>query len=119
MQQLFSNLLINALKYSKKSTVPVVEIKYLKVKAQEEPYLSKATKQHYHKITFTDNGIGFEQKYADQIFELFNRLHNKQDYTGTGVGLSICKKIIDNHQGFIFAEGKLQVGATFIIYLPV
>ncbi|PIV94831.1 MAG: histidine kinase, partial [Flavobacteriaceae bacterium CG17_big_fil_post_rev_8_21_14_2_50_33_15] len=74
---------------------------------------------HYHKITFTDNGIGFDQKYAKKIFDLFNRLHNKQDYSGTGIGLSICKKIIQNHKGFIFANGEINVGSVFTIYLPV
>ena len=88
-------------------------------KADEAADLIKASKNFYHKITFTDNGIGFEQKYADQIFQLFSRLHNKKDYSGTGVGLSICKKIVDNHQGFIFAKGEINVGATFTIYLPV
>jgi signal transduction histidine kinase/CHASE3 domain sensor protein len=119
IQQLFSNLLSNSLKYIKEETVPIIKINYSKVKANEEPDLIKASKSFYHKITFTDNGIGFEQKYADQIFQLFSRLHNKKDYSGTGVGLSICKKIVDNHQGFIFAKGEINVGATFTIYLPV
>ena len=119
IQQLFSNLLSNSLKYIKEETVPIIKINYSKVKANEEPDLIKASKSFYHKITFTDNGIGFEQKYADQIFQLFSRLHNKKEYSGTGVGLSICKKIVDNHQGFIFAKGEINVGATFTIYLPV
>lgn len=119
IQQLFSNLLSNSLKYSQEETVPIIKINYSKVKADEEPDLIKATKSLYHKITFTDNGIGFDQKYTDQIFQLFSRLHNKKEYSGTGVGLSICKKIVDNHQGFIFAKGEINIGATFTIYLPV
>ena len=119
IQQLFSNLLSNSLKYSQKERVPIIKINYSKVKANEEPDLIKASKSFYHKITFKDNGIGFEQKYADQIFQLFSRLHNKKEYSGTGVGLSICKKNVDNHQGFIFAKGEINVGAIFNVYLPV
>ncbi len=119
IQQLFFNLLSNSLKYSKKETTPIIKINYSKIKAKDEPKLVKATKSNYHKITFTDNGIGFDQKYSEQIFDLFNRLHNKRDYSGTGIGLSICKKIIENHKGFIFAYGEPNVGAIFVIYLPV
>ena len=119
IQQLFLNLLSNSLKYSQKGKTPIIKINYATVKAKDDPNLVKATKSNYHKITFTDNGIGFEQKYSEKIFDLFNRLHNKQDYTGTGIGLSICKKIIENHQGFIFAEGEVNVGAVFTIYLPI
>jgi hypothetical protein len=119
IQQLFLNLLSNALKYSKKETSPIIKINYSKVKATDEPHLLKTSKNHYHKITFTDNGIGFDQKYAEKIFDLFNRLHNKQDYSGTGIGLSICKKIIENHKGFIVAKGEINVGSVFTVYLPV
>lgn len=119
VEQLFLNLLSNSLKYSKKGIPPQIEIQYLKVKSAEEPNLSKAIKGDYHKITFTDNGIGFEQKYAIKIFELFNRLHNKEDYSGTGIGLSICKKIVENHKGYIFAKGKINEGAVFYVYLPI
>ena len=118
IQQLFLNLLSNSLKYSKKETPPIIKINYSIVKAKDEPILVKPTKNNYHKITFTDNGIGFDQKYSEKIFDLFNRLHNKQDYSGTGIGLSICKKIIENHKGFIFAKGEINVGAVFTIYLP-
>ena len=119
MQQLFLNLLSNALKYSKKDTAPIINIGYSKVWANDEPDLVKASKSNYHKITFSDNGIGFDQKYAKTIFDLFNRLHNKQDYSGTGIGLSICKKIIENHKGFIFAKGEIKVGSVFTVYLPI
>ncbi|WP_338357022.1 ATP-binding protein [Yeosuana marina] len=119
IQQLFSNLLSNSLKYSKEETVPIIKINYTKVKANDTPELLKASKSFYHKITFTDNGIGFDQKYAEKIFELFNRLHNKKEYSGTGVGLSICKKIVDNHKGYIFAKGEINVGSVFTVYLPV
>ena len=72
----------------------------------------------YWKITFSDNGIGFEQQYADRIFELFQRLHSRFEYEGTGIGLAICKKIVQNHKGFIYADGKPGLGASFVIYLP-
>jgi light-regulated signal transduction histidine kinase (bacteriophytochrome) len=72
----------------------------------------------YYKITFKDNGIGFEQEYATKIFILFNRLHNKNEYQGTGIGLAICQKIVENHKGFIVAKGELNVGSTFTVYLP-
>ncbi|MDO7171928.1 CHASE3 domain-containing protein [Mariniflexile sp. AS56] len=119
MRQLFLNLLSNSLKYSKKDVRPIIKITYSIINSIEDDVLVKGQQLNYHKITISDNGIGFDQQYASQIFELFNRLHNKQDYSGTGVGLSICKKIVENHQGFIVAEGELQVGATVVIYLPV
>ena len=119
IQQLFLNLLSNSLKYGKKETAPIIKINYSKVKAKDEIQLLKATKSDYHKITFTDNGIGFDQKYAIKIFDLFNRLHNKKAYSGTGIGLSICKKIIENHKGFIFANGEVNVGSVFTVYLPI
>tara|TARA_R110002096_G_scaffold53931_1_gene139693 strand:- start:8780 stop:10567 length:1788 start_codon:yes stop_codon:yes gene_type:complete len=118
IQQLFLNLLSNSLKYSKEDKTPIIKINYSKVSTKDEPQLLKASKSNYHKITFIDNGIGFDQKYAEKIFDLFNRLHNKQDYSGTGIGLSICKKIIENHKGFIFAKGEISVGSVFTVYLP-
>lgn len=72
----------------------------------------------YYCISVTDNGIGFEQEYAEKIFELFQRLHGKSEYSGTGVGLTICRKIVSRLNGFIIAQGKLNEGTTFIIYLP-
>lgn len=119
IQQLFSNLISNSLRYRAKDRIPEIHIAYSNIKASEEPEILKPVKKQYHKITFTDNGIGFDNEYAQQIFILFNRLHNKDEYSGTGIGLSICKKIVENHHGLIFAHGKLNVGATFNVYLPV
>lgn len=117
IQQLLTNLIGNAIKYKSIERAPEIIINYGKVKATNEVKL-KNIKGFYHKITFTDNGIGFDNKYAKKIFILFNRLHNKDEYSGTGIGLSICKKIVENHKGFIFADGKPEIGATFTIYLP-
>ena len=119
MQQLFANLIGNSLKYKATDRAPIINILYEKVKAENETALTKARKDSYHKITFEDNGIGFDNEYAEKIFVLFNRLHNKEEYTGTGIGLSICKKIVENHKGYIIANGEVGVGATFTVYLPV
>ena len=118
IQQLFVNLIGNSLKYSKENTPPKINISYAKVNAKEEVDLKISSKGIYHKIIVEDNGIGFDQEYADKIFTLFTRLHNKEAYSGTGIGLSICRKIINNHNGFIYATGKPNVGAVFKIYLP-
>lgn len=119
MQQLFTNLINNSIKYSKEKSAPVIQIKINQTTADKEPALGFQSKDKYYKITFEDNGIGFEQEYAEKIFALFSRLHGKTEYAGTGIGLAICKKIVENHKGFIFAEGKPDIGATFTIYLPI
>ena len=118
IQQLFINLINNSLKYSKSDTTPDIKISCKRVTAADEEKIPKRTKDKFYKITFKDNGIGFEQEYAEKIFVLFNRLHNKNEYEGTGIGLAICKKIVENHKGFIFATAKPNIGATFTIYLP-
>jgi signal transduction histidine kinase len=73
----------------------------------------------YHKITISDNGIGFDPEYSEKIFELFQRLPGTSKFSGTGIGLTLCKKIVQNHQGGIKAVGKLNEGSSFEIYLPV
>lgn len=118
IKQLFTNIIGNSLKYSKKDITPIISIDSKKVKACNEPLLKNESKKEYIKITFQDNGLGFNQEYSKQIFLLFNRLHSKNEFPGTGVGLAICKKIVENHKGYIFAEGKINEGAAFYIYLP-
>lgn len=118
MQQLFTNLLSNSLKYSKENIAPLINITVEKITAKNESVLMDHSSKKYWKIDFKDNGIGFEQEFAEKIFQLFNRLHGKTEYQGTGVGLAICKKIVENHSGYIFAYSKPDVGSTFTIYLP-
>ncbi|MFN7098999.1 MAG: CHASE3 domain-containing protein [Flavobacterium sp.] len=118
IQQLFTNLINNSLKYSKEDTPPIITIKSKLVNTADEELLPQNSVLQYHKISFTDNGIGFEQEYAKKIFILFNRLHNKNEYDGTGIGLAICKKIADNHKGYLFAKGELGIGSTFTLFLP-
>ena len=110
LQQLFQNLLSNALKYSKGDVPPVIDI------TAEE--VEKAGR-HYYLINVSDNGIGFDQQYAEKIFQMFSRLHGKTQYSGTGVGLSIVKKVVQNHEGFIKVKSEQGIGSTFEIYLPL
>ena len=118
IQQLFTNIIGNSMKYAKEGIPPQIFIAAKKVKASDEELLTKNLNESYYKISITDNGIGFEQEYADKIFILFNRLHNKNEYDGTGIGLAICKKIVENHKGYIFAKGEPNIGAVFTFYLP-
>lgn len=117
IQQLFINLINNSLKYSKPELNPIITIKCEKVLVSSVS-LNVNSDKKYYKISFTDNGIGFEQEFSESIFALFKRLHSKDDVQGTGIGLAICKKIVENHQGAITAEGRLNIGSTFNIYLP-
>lgn len=105
--QLINNLISNALKYHKKDVQPIISI-----------YSEKETNNKI-KIFIKDNGIGFENQYAEQIFQPFLRLHGRSEYEGNGIGLAICKKIIERHKGSIKAEGKPDEGCTFIIELPL
>ncbi|HYK44622.1 MAG TPA: PAS domain S-box protein [Parafilimonas sp.] len=115
-KQLFTNLINNSIKFSRPGVAP-----HIKIESSITNKLNGAVdaqKKYYH-IRITDNGIGFENEYKDQIFGLFSRLHGRAEYEGTGIGLSICKRIIENHNGTIDAEGEPGKGATFNIYLPV
>ncbi|MER0439171.1 PAS domain-containing protein [Emticicia sp. W12TSBA100-4] len=119
MQQLFQNLIENALKFKKAEVSPIVKISAEKVKKVEclkalhlNPLLE------YFQFTISDNGIGFDSKYAESIFAIFQRLHGRTEYEGTGLGLAICRKIVETHGGCITAKGEEGIGATFIFYLP-
>jgi light-regulated signal transduction histidine kinase (bacteriophytochrome) len=119
INQLFTNLIINSIKYKAPGTDPLIQISARPAEPGEiNSQDIVIDERRYWKIMFADNGIGFEQQYADRIFELFQRLHSRFEYEGTGIGLAICKKIVLNHKGFIYAAGKPGLGATFAIYLP-
>jgi signal transduction histidine kinase len=117
MTQLFYNLINNSLKFSKENTAPVVNISS-RLLSQQEKKSSFPTDVRYYEIIIQDNGIGFSQEYSEQIFGLFKRLNHKQLYPGSGIGLSLCKKVVENHHGEIFASGQEKDGAFFHIYLP-
>jgi two-component system, chemotaxis family, CheB/CheR fusion protein len=117
-KQLMENLILNSLKYHKKNQPPHIKIKAVPAKGNLITEWDADKNKIYYVIEIKDNGIGFEQRYATKIFELFQRLHGKSEYPGTGLGLAICKKIIQNHHGFIIAKGEPGKGASFIIYLP-
>lgn len=114
MRQLFLNIIQNSLKYASADRSPVI-----KITASQEPVAVKHLLNVYcNWIKFSDNGIGFEQQYADSIFKVFTRLHNQQEYSGSGVGLALCKKIMQTMGGSIEAEGQLGRGACITIYFP-
>ncbi len=108
MYQLMQNLINNALKFHKPDTPPVVTVTSEKIPGANAV-----------KIFIRDNGIGFDQKYLDRIFSIFQRLHGRHEYQGTGIGLAVCRKIVDRHGGFITAESIPGQGATFIVQLPI
>jgi light-regulated signal transduction histidine kinase (bacteriophytochrome) len=116
-RQLFTNLISNSLKYSRIGVRPTIKIAY-ELRSWNDANRSGPSRL-YHTLTFTDNGIGFKQEYARKIFDLFQRLHTRSEFDGTGIGLSICRKIMQNHEGFIEATGYLDEGAEFSLYLPV
>lgn len=119
MRQLFYNLLNNAIKFRKKSVDPIVHINSEIASAKDFNLRGKAANdKHFYKITVSDNGIGFDPKYSEDIFVVFKRLHSYHEFEGSGVGLSICKKIVEKHHGFIKATGQPGEGCTFIIGLP-
>lgn len=119
MNQLFYNLLSNALKFNKHGVPPVILVKARKLSESEVSRFQELSKQQvYHEISITDNGIGFPQEYAEKIFEIFQRLHPRSRFEGTGIGLALVKKIINNHKGVVYARSVEGEGATFHIVLP-
>jgi len=119
INQLLTNLIGNAIKYTRDSTNPAIDITAEKLPGTEVPIEGRDIGLHYWRINIRDNGIGFDQIYENQIFELFQRLHSRQEYDGTGIGLAICKKIMRNHKGFIGAAGQAGTGAVFSVYFPI
>lgn len=118
LRQLLENLIGNSIKFSRPGISPVISISCTEVKGDPEISETLVLEKNYSHITVSDNGIGFEQSFSDKIFEVFKRLHGKDEYEGTGIGLSIVKKIVENHEGVITASGIVNGGARFDIYLP-
>ncbi|RZJ69263.1 PAS domain-containing protein [Flavobacterium sp.] len=120
MNQLFYNLISNSLKFTAVGVAPRISIiSELASAEQVRQYVDFPLDAiSYHHIVFRDNGIGFETEYSDQIFEIFKRLHGKEIYPGSGIGLALCKKIVSNHHGRLFAESEIGKGSTFHIFLP-
>jgi two-component system, chemotaxis family, CheB/CheR fusion protein len=117
--QLIQNLVSNSLKFSKPGISSHITIKNRIARGSSLTKLKLSALKDYNHITYTDNGIGFDAQYSERIFEVFQRLHSQQKYKGTGIGLAICKRIVENHHGIISASGKVNKGATFDIYLPI
>jgi PAS domain S-box-containing protein len=120
MHQLFYNLLHNALKFSRPDILPVIQIRSEQITAKDlDEYPVLFHEMEYCKIIVQDNGLGFDEQYAEQIFGLFKRLTDKQKFTGSGIGLALCRKVVINHNGVIYATGEENKGATFYIILPL
>jgi signal transduction histidine kinase len=119
IRPLFYNLINNALKYSKKDVSPVIKIRSELSIAVNGRNNNQEIPNRYCRIYIEDNGIGFDQKYAEEIFGMFKRLHRHAEFEGTGIGLALCKKIVEQHNGYISARSRINEGSTFIISLPL
>jgi PAS domain S-box-containing protein len=121
LQQLFQNLISNALKYNKPGTAPHITIQSKTISGKDASIFlpPEISSQQFYLIEVCDNGIGFDQNDAERIFNVFTRLHGNKEYPGTGIGLSIAKKVVENHHGYIYAKGKQDEGACFSVLLPV
>lgn len=117
-RQVIQNLISNSIKFSKPGIPPHIMISSTIVKGDNLNLENVLPEKKYCHIIIKDNGIGFESEYNNKVFEVFERLHSKEEYSGTGIGLSIVKKIVDNHNGLITAKGEINKGATFDIYIP-
>jgi PAS domain S-box-containing protein len=118
IRQLLSNIILNAIKFRRPDVAPEIDIRSKKLTKQETLRQGLDGRQEYYSVTVKDNGIGFENQYAETIFQMFQRLNSKSDYPGSGIGLALCKKIIENHHGSISAYGVPGKGATFTFTLP-
>ncbi len=121
LRQLFQNLLSNALKFRQPQTRLRIRISAQLVAGTDLPPSLKTARPaaSYHLICVEDNGIGFDEMYLDRIFQVFQRLHGKNQYPGTGIGLAIVQKVAANHGGGVIATSRVGLGSTFQVYLPV
>jgi len=117
-RQVLQNLISNALKFAKPGVPPHVIIECRTVKSDKVDFVKLMPKKEYNQISISDNGIGFEAEYTDRIFKVFEKLHSKDEFAGTGIGLAIVKKIVDNHNGFITAKSEPTKGTSFDIFIP-
>ncbi len=118
MKQLFSNIISNAIKFHQDGVAPQIVIQSEILKDSTLKQYGFLQNETYFQVSISDNGIGFEEEYASRIFNVFQRLHGKSEYPGSGIGLAICKKILDHHEGTIFAKGVPGEGATFTFIIP-
>lgn len=118
MKQLFTNLFTNAIKFKGEGSTPKIDITSSELSDEEKESNHLRHNNKYYKIIVKDHGIGFDQEFSMKIFQIFQRLHGKAEYPGSGIGLAICKKIVENHSGRIFAESEPGKGAEFIAILP-
>ncbi|HEU5146833.1 MAG TPA: ATP-binding protein [Chryseosolibacter sp.] len=118
MSQLFGNILSNAIKFRRPDEKVAIEVRAAKLSRTEKHVMGLPASQAFYKIEVQDNGIGFEPEYSEKIFQIFQRLNGKSEYPGSGIGLAICKKIVEKHNGLIFAKSQPDEGATFTIVLP-
>jgi two-component system CheB/CheR fusion protein len=119
IQQLFINLIMNAIKYTDENVTPQIKIEAQQPSSEEIINIGGDPEINYAKICVIDNGIGFTKEYENKIFDPFYRLHSTDQYKGSGLGLTISKKIVSNHNGFITAKSKVNHGTTFSIYIPL
>ena len=118
LRQLFNNLLSNAIKFKKHDQPPFIDISSQELTTEQKLSQHLKTNKTYYLVTVSDSGIGFEQEYAHKIFQIFQRLHGKSEYPGSGIGLAICKKIVENHKGTIYARSEPEKGSQFYLTLP-
>ena len=118
LEQLFLNLLSNALKFQREGVTPLINIALTTPDDNDLKDILQVDDYEWIKITIQDNGIGFEQAFAEKIFSPFQRLHGRSEYKGTGIGLAVCRRIVERHNGYIDAQSTPGVGTTFKILMP-
>jgi light-regulated signal transduction histidine kinase (bacteriophytochrome) len=119
ISQLFQNIISNSIKFSRPDCTPEIYIQTEAIKGADINEVDITLSENiFYRIYIKDNGIGFDTRYIDDIFIIFKRLHSYHEFEGTGIGLSICKKIVEKHNGFITSQSQINEGSTFIITLP-